>query len=204
MTISADHPVDIDDVLERRSSLVSANINFINSKNSSLGSHNNGYKSNSSTLTNQKPSYKPRRSVQNVFNNHSRTQSNTLASGSTLSVRSDNRYPPEIRINDGEGSIDTMSIETPSSPNFVSQSRKSFVHQSYARSKRFNQSAQRNKYSPTSKYSDSDDDDNDDYDDETEIFETHSEMGDNSEFYVSPLDRVLDKEEVDEYSERVS
>ena len=176
MTISSDNPVNIDDVLENRS-------------------HNVGdktYDSNHSTLTNQ--SIRSRSSVSTLTNQ--RTKKDSLSKYSDASTTSSKRgrrgpgirAPVEILINDGEGSIDTLSNSSfntaMSSP--VNQLR------SNSRNKVRPMLNQRS-YSHRQMYDSDEDDDIDD--DHAQSFEINSETEENSDLYVSPLDKVLDEED---------
>ena len=151
--------MDIDDVLERRSSVIDTSFD---------GHHSN------SLLTTTSSSFDPHMSTSHQNN---------------LSIPPSRTYPPEIRLNDGEGSIDTMSFDNLPSPKFISQSESSLNRLSY-----FNQSHSRlhdgDDFSLVSQDSRVDDDEPDNY-------EIHSEIGDNMDLYVSPLDKVLDNEDFD-------
>ena len=88
-----------------------------------------------------------------------------------------------------------MRFDNQSSPKFISQSESSLNRLSY-----LNQSHSRihdgDDFSLTSQDSRVDEDD-------MEIFDTHSEIGDNLDMYVDPLNRVLDDEEFDLVSHAV-
>ena len=97
-------------------------------------------------------------------------------------------YPPEIRLNDGDGSIDTMSFDTTPSPKFISQSGTSLNRLSY-----FDQSHSRIHDDDDSSLAESHVDD----DEEPYMYEFQSENGDDTDFFVSSLDKVLDDEDYD-------
>lgn len=111
---------------------------------------------------------------------------------STRIPPSPGRYPPEIRLNDGDGSIDTMSFDTVPSPKFISQSDSNLNRLSY-----FNQSHSRIHDGDDSSLGSQDSRVDDD---EAEIYELHSDTGEDTDLFVSPLDRVLNDEDLDPVS----
>ena len=185
VTISRETPVNIEDVLERRPAVNDTSLDdyhhldhhgstLLTTANNSLNSHVSA----------------PRHGISSIPPSP-RTQK--IKSSPALS--SSRRYPPEIRLNDGEGSIESMRFDNQSSPKFISQSESSLNRLSY-----LNQSHSRihdgDDFSLTSQDSRVDEDD-------MEIFDTHSEIGDNLDMYVGPLNRVLDDEEFDLVSHAV-
>ncbi|XP_060572635.1 whirlin-like isoform X2 [Ruditapes philippinarum] len=169
VTISSDNPVNINDVLHNRS--------FV--KPSSRDSSNH---SNHSTLTNR--STRSHQSIATLNNHRQRNDDNISATSSPKnfpSHRNISLHPPvEIRINDGNGSIDTMSLDSQSSPQFMNALRKR-----RGRSLRG---------SMIESDDDEDDDVDDDVDDDQDTLEISSDVGDHTDFYVSSLDKVLDYE----------
>ena len=167
MTISRETPVDIDDVLERRSSVFDTSID---------SHHGNSLLATASHPQNNKNSASFRPSPRSHRKNCMEIPP------------SPRNYPPEICLNDGEGSIDTMSFDTVPSPKFISQSESRLNRLSY-----FNQSHSRIQDDDDSSLAESRVDD----DEEPYIYEIHSENGDDTDLYVSPLDKVLDDEDFD-------
>lgn len=119
-----------------------------------------------------------------MLNNHRlRSDDNISATSSPKSLsshRNSSLHPPvEIRINDGNGSIETMSVDSHSSPKIMN-----ILRNRHDRSVR----------GSMIESDDDEDDDIDDDDEEQDTLEISSEVGDHTDLYVSPLDRVLDFE----------
>lgn len=173
MTISSDNPVNIDDVLENRS--YSGPDKAYGSNHSTLTNQSTRSRSSVSTLTNQK-------SKKDSLSRYSDTSTASSKRGRDSQQNQFIKAPVEILINDGEGSIDTLSIGSSSPGPYMTlnQSKLDMIN----KTKR-----SMNRRQP----SESEEEDIDD--DHAQSFEINSEPEDNSDFYVSPLDKVLDEED---------
>ncbi|XP_053381270.1 whirlin-like [Mercenaria mercenaria] len=175
VTISSDNPVNINDVLHNRS--------FVKPS-----SRDNSIHSNHSTLTNRSThSHQSIATLTKQRRKHEDSISATSSPKFISSQRKNHLQPPvEIRINDGNGSIDTMSVGSHSSPQFV-------VGKDMLRSKR------------GSMFETDDDEENDDDEDEEDqdTLEISSDVGDHIHFNVSPLNRILDNSQSNRESRQI-
>ncbi|XP_052222739.1 uncharacterized protein LOC127838790 isoform X2 [Dreissena polymorpha] len=200
------------------STLTNQSMQSYNNRHSTLTNRSHpsiSLESNHSTLTNR--SSGSRTSLAGVTNrnqpdnsnsnfNSIRATSSPRMSG-TLSSRRNGKYKPpvQILINDGDGSIDTLSLESPSSPRFLHKpnfgSNQSRALRRPKKGGFGNLSVSRSSTSFHQQNSDTDDDigaeDDDDTDDypNTRSFDKYSFSGENTDKFVSPLDHILDQED---------
>lgn len=150
VTISSDNPVNINDVLQNRSSV-----------NTTPCDH--GSQSNCSTLTNCSG-----QSHKSTTEMTSRRQDGPFSATSSPKVASSRGHlhpPVEIRINDGEGSIDTISLD--SVPGYPSITNVSMVFQESTRGNLFESDVE-----------------DDDRDDDEDTLENSSDTGGDTQVYT--------------------